>query len=72
VPMDYGFGFRNPSDGIWGLFPADALSAKIYNDVETLTERYGFHVDVLYDEPEITAPLLGNYSQVFYWNQTIT
>ena len=30
VSADYGFGFRNPNDTIWGLFPADALSAKIF------------------------------------------
>jgi hypothetical protein len=72
VPADYGFGFRNPSDGIWGLFPADALSTKIYEDVTSLTAKYDSRIDILYDEPEITAPLLGNYSQVFYWNQTIT
>jgi hypothetical protein len=70
VPKDYGFGFRNAGDRIWGLFPPDALSAKIYNDVETLTEKYGSHLDILYDEPQVTASILGKYSQVFYWNQT--
>ena len=72
VPADYGFGFRKPDDKIWGLFPPDSLSAKIYNDVETLTHTYGAKVDILYDEPDRIAPLLQNYSQVFYWNQTIT
>jgi len=72
VPRDYGFGFRTVDDRIWGLFSNDTLSAKIYNDVQTLTNQYGAHLDILYDEPEITAPLLSNYSRVFYWNQTIT
>ncbi len=72
VPKDYGFGFRRADDHIWGRFSSDALSAKIYNDVQTLTNRYGAHLDILYDEPEVTAPLLPNYRQVFYWNQTIT
>jgi hypothetical protein len=71
VPADYGFGFRNPNDTIWGLFPADNQSAKIYSDVKTLTTAYGSRFDLLYDEPQIIAPLLGSYSQVFYWNQTI-
>ncbi len=70
VPKDYGFGFRQADDSIWGLFPNDTLSAKIYGDVQALTNRYGAHLDILYDEPQIT-PLLGNYSRVFYWNQTI-
>ena len=71
VPKDYGFGFRNPNDNIWGLFPADAQSAKIYNDTNTLTAKYGSRYDILYDEPQV-EPLLGCYSQVFYWNQTVT
>ena len=73
VPADYGFGFRNPNDTIWGLIPADTLSAKIFEDTNTtLIARYGSRFDILYDEPQIIAPLLSNYSQFFYWNQTIT
>ncbi len=72
VPKDYGFGFRTADDRIWGLFANDTLSAKIYHDVEALTNQYGAQLDILYDEQEVTAPLLSNYSHVFYWNQTIT
>jgi hypothetical protein len=72
VPKDYGFGFRSAGDRIWGLFPSDSLSAKIYNAIEALTGQYGARFDILYDEPEITAQLLENYSRVFYWNQSIT
>jgi hypothetical protein len=72
VPADYGFGFRNPNDNIWGLFPSDNLSTKIYSDIENLTQTYGAHIDILYYEPTQIAPLLKNYSQVFYWNQTVT
>ncbi len=70
VPKDYGFGFRSPTDSIWGLFPADNLSAKIYNDVVTLTERYGNTLNIFYDEPVAMAQLQ-NYQTVYYWNQTI-
>jgi hypothetical protein len=72
VPKDYGFGFRYESDHIWGLFPNDQLSSKIYGDVQTLTGRYGAGLDILYDEPDITTAMLANYSRVFYWNQSIT
>jgi hypothetical protein len=72
VPADYGFGFRNPNDTIWGLFPADNQSAKIYADVKTLTADYGSRFDILYDEPQIIVSLLGSYNKVFYWNQTIS
>ena len=72
VPKDYGFGFRNPNDTIWGLKPADDLSQKIYDDTNNiLPSIYGSRFDVLYDEPEIIAPLLKNYTTVYYWNQTI-
>jgi hypothetical protein len=70
VPADYGFGFRRPDDTIWGLFPPDEYSAKIFNDTETLTTKYGARLNILYDEPQ-TAPLLANYTNVYYWNQTI-
>lgn len=71
VPKDYGFGFRSVDDRIWGLFSSDSLSEKIYYDVQTLTNWYGAKFDILYDEPEVIAPLLSGYSRVFYWNQTI-
>jgi hypothetical protein len=65
VPKDYGFGFRNPNDTIWGLKPADELSLKIFQDTNNiLPSKYGSRFDILYDEPEIIAPLLQNYSAV--------
>jgi hypothetical protein len=71
VPADYGFGFRSPTDTIWGLFPPDNHSAKIYDDIKSLTERFGARLDILYDGPEAMARL-GNYTEVYYWNQTIS
>ena len=70
VPANYGFGFRRPDDSIWGLFPPDSLSAKIYGDVENLTAQYGAHLNILYDTPQ-AATQLQNYQTVLYWNQTI-
>ena len=71
LPADYGSGLRSADDGLWGFFPPDQLSAKIYSDIETLTSRYGAKLNILYDEPQTSAKL-GNYSQVFFWNQTIS
>jgi hypothetical protein len=72
VPADYGFGFRNPTDRIWGLFPSDALSTKIYDDVNnTLMTKYSSRFDILYNEPQTIDHILGDYSKVFYWNQTV-
>lgn len=72
LPRDYGFGLRRPDDRIWGIFPPDELSPKIYNDVNLLLERYGARLDILYDEPEVIEPLLSNYRAVYYYYQTIT
>jgi len=72
VPSNYGFGFRSPTDTIWGLKPADELSPKIFNDANNiLPSKFGSRFDILYNEPEIIEPLLGNYTTVYYWNQTI-
>jgi len=70
VPANYGFSFRRSDDSIWGLFPADSFSAKIYGDVEYLTAQYGAQLNIFYDTPQATAQL-GSYQKVFYWNQTI-
>lgn len=71
VPADYGFGFRSGNDTIWGQFPADELSSKIYSDTVVLTARYGARLNILYDGAE-TAAKLRDYSAVYYYNQTIT
>ncbi len=72
VPADYGFGFRYPSDRIWGLFPSDTLSSKIYDDVNnTLMPTYGARFDILYNEPQVIDPILKDYNKVYYWNQTL-
>jgi hypothetical protein len=72
IPTDYGFGFRNPNDTIWGLFSTDALTAKIWNDTTTLLNQYGSNLNIIYGQTEITGPTFSNYTKVFYWNQTIT
>jgi hypothetical protein len=72
VPANYGFGFRSETDTIWGLFPADSLSHKIFDDINILSGKYGSHFDILYDEPDAIAQMLGNYTIIYYWNQTIS
>jgi hypothetical protein len=73
VPKDYGFGFRSPTDTIWGLKPADELSPKIFADTNNnLPRLYGSRFDILYDEPELITQLLKNYTAIYYWNQTIS
>ncbi len=72
VPKDYGFGFRSSQDTIWGLFRADELSAKIWNDVNTLEGLYGSRFNILYDDNLDYSALNRAYSKVIFWNQTVT
>jgi hypothetical protein len=70
LPGDYGSGLRSATDNIWGLFPADSLSAKAWNDIETLTKRYGAAFDIVFNDDSI-GNLAGRYERVFFWNQTV-
>ena len=70
LPQDYGFGFRKPHDTIWGLWNADQLSQKIWDDTQTLVTKYGITLDIIYDGPEFEE-IKSKYSKLYYWNQTI-
>jgi hypothetical protein len=72
LPKDYGFGFRCSDDTIWGLFKADELSVKIWGDVNLLESRYGARFNVIYDDGLDYTKINQAYSQVFFWNQTLT
>jgi hypothetical protein len=69
LPHDYGFGMRSPKDKIWGFWGPDYKSSIIWNATQTLLSRYGSSLDIIYDDPAF--PIEGNYSRVYYWNQTI-
>jgi hypothetical protein len=72
LPRDYGFGFRRRDDTIWGLWPADELSAKVWNDVKTLMDRYDASFDIVHDEPEFTDAIKKRYDRLIFWNETVT
>jgi len=74
LPANFGFGFRNPDDTIWGLFPAtnDTSTGKIWNDTQILLATYDSKLNIIYDSPDVIGPTLNDYTKVFYWNQTIT
>ncbi|HYA78550.1 MAG TPA: hypothetical protein VEF91_07535, partial [Verrucomicrobiae bacterium] len=84
IPEYYGFGFRGPSDTIWGLFPADSISPKIWDDTQILLYGtvepyemplqyyYSGNLNIIYDNLTVIAATIKNYAKVFYWNQTIT
>src|SRR4030067_304543 len=63
LPKDYGFGLRKVDDTIWGLFPADELSAKTWNDVNQLVSQYGAGFDILFDDEALDG-VLNRYDRV--------
>jgi hypothetical protein len=71
LPQYYGFGFRNPSDSIWGIWSSDNLSPKIWNDSVELIKRYGLNLDTIYDDPANVSEVTSRYDKLFFWNETI-
>ena len=71
LPKDYGFGLRSAEDTIWGLFPADELSSKVWDDVNKLISQYGAKFDIIYNDVEFQS-ISNRYSIVIFWNETVT
>jgi hypothetical protein len=70
LPKDYGFGFRNPTDKIWGLWEADNKSAQIYKDATELLAQYGTNLDIVYETRIDNQPINLPYQKLIYWNGT--
>ncbi len=68
MPQNYGFGFRRVDDKIWYWNP-DELTPKIWNDTRQLLKQYGLGLDIVYSDSHY--PVEGNYSKVYWWNQTV-
>jgi len=71
LPQDYGFGFRNANDTIWGLWSSDELSNKVWNDANQLISQYGSGLDIVYDYPQFRNDIASRYDKLFFWNETI-
>jgi hypothetical protein len=69
LPKDYGSGLRSSTDRIWGIWPADAKTPIIENNIQKLLAQYGLNLDIVYDDP--AYPLGGNYSRVYLWNAAL-
>ena len=69
LPKDYAYGFRGPNDSIWGLWNADDLSSKIWNDANTLANQYGSALDIIYEDTLQNSAF--NYSKLVFWNGTV-
>ena len=71
LPRDYGFGFRSASDNIWGLWNADDLSPKIWDDANKLIDQYGSRLDIVYNDPEFNNAIQRHYDKLIFWNETV-
>ena len=71
LPQDYGFGFRSAEDRIWGLWEADALSEKVWYDVNTLISHYDSRLDIVYSDSEVMDAVERRYEKLFFWDETI-
>jgi hypothetical protein len=69
LPKDYGWGMRRLNDKIWGFWGPDNKSPIIWSNIQVLLNKYGLGLDIIYDDP--VFPIQGNYTKVYYWNQTI-
>ncbi|MGB9959954.1 MAG: hypothetical protein ACPLKQ_05490 [Candidatus Bathyarchaeales archaeon] len=70
LPENYGFGFRNSNDTIWGLWEADQLSKKISEDVNNLLKIYRFRLDIVYNDQEFNSAIKSKYDELIFWNKT--
>jgi hypothetical protein len=71
LPRDYGFGFRSYNDNIWGLWSADNLSSKVWNDANNLISQYDSRLDIVFNDPEYFDAVTSRYNKLFFWNQTV-
>ncbi len=69
LPKDYAYGFRGPTDKIWGLWEADVFDQQLSVNVNSLLEQYGVKLDIIYDDRLETGNNYG-YQQLIFWNDT--
>jgi hypothetical protein len=70
LPKDYGWGMRTLDDSIWGVWSPDDMAPVIWDNMNKMIERYGLKLDIIYDDPRFNYK--EKYSQIYYWNSTIS
>jgi hypothetical protein len=68
LPKNYGWGMRHLDDRIWGYWGPDENSQQIWNITQTLLNKYGLTLDIVYDDPAF--PVAAKYQQIYFWNST--
>ena len=65
LPEYYAYGFRGPTDSIWGLWGPDSLTNTICLNVSSLLQTYGTNLDIIYPGSNKTVDSMG-YQNVYY------
>ena len=65
LPADYAYGFRGPTDSIWGLWKADSFSMNLSINVGDKLTQYGEKLDIVYNQTQLQAC---GYKQLIYWD----
>lgn len=71
LPANYGWGMRNPTDKIWGVWEADEKSPLIWDDLTGLIEQYGYDFDIVVDSPWLRVFASQHYDTLIFWNGRI-
>jgi len=69
LPKDYGWGFRDTDDTIWGFWPPDDLAPRIWDNMNKLIKKFSLQLDIIYDDPRFSFE--EKYSEIYFWNGTI-
>jgi hypothetical protein len=70
LPNGYGYGFRGPTDTIWGLWAGDDFSFDISTELGNLFDKYQNRLDIIYDDGLEAGNSYG-YSRLIFWNGTV-
>jgi exonuclease VII small subunit len=70
LPENYGWGLRNPTDKIWGVWETDEKSEKIWNSLTNMTKEYGTTFDIVYESLWTATFAKQHYDTLIYWNGT--
>ena len=71
LPENYGWGLRNPTDKIWGVWEVDDKSPIIWNGINDLIEQHGYDFDIVYNSYWTRLFANQHYDTLIWWNGTI-
>ena len=70
LPEGCGYGFRGPSDKIWGLWEADEFTCGLCVELGETIEQYWPQLDIIYDDG-LNSTNTAMYNKLIYWNGTV-